>query len=66
MTKYLIKWDAGFGEDYDVVEAENEDVAAEWAYQKWKEEAESQASYEAEILTPELAEEYSLEGELED
>ena len=59
--KYLISWDAGYGTMYDVVKAESHDEAMEDAYQSWREAAESQAEYNAEELTPELAEEHGFE-----
>jgi hypothetical protein len=45
MKKYIIYWDAGYGNNYSEVDAESEDKAVEMAYEEWKEEAESQADY---------------------
>ena len=45
MKEYLIRWNAGYGDSYEVVEAESEDGALTMAYDSWREEAESQASY---------------------
>jgi len=48
MKQYLISWNAGYGTSYDVVEAENEKQAGILAYESWRDEAESQADYDAE------------------
>lgn len=57
--KFIIKWNAGYGEDYLEVEAENEEAALNQAHDQWKEEVECNADYgvvgEA---TDELREEY--------
>lgn len=65
MKKYLIKWDAGYGESQEVISAESQKDADTWAYEIWKEEAENNADYIALELTPEVAEEHDLEDELE-
>lgn len=57
--KFIVKWDAGFGMDYCEIEAENEEAAQQYAYEAWKEEAETNADYG--VLgesTDELKEEY--------
>ncbi len=66
MTKYLIHWDAGYGKTTAVVDVEDEEKANEAAYDSWKEEAESNADWGAEILTKENAEENGHEDELEE
>ena len=63
--KYLIKWNVGYGDSTDVVEADSYDEAHNMAYEEWREESESQADYSAEVLTQELAENYGHEEELE-
>ena len=45
MPKYIIKWNAGYGESYLEVEVENEEAAQKWAYEEWREEAETNADY---------------------
>lgn len=60
MTKYLIKWDAGYGECYDVIDANDENEALNVAYEAWHDAVQSQAEYGAEILTDELADEYGV------
>jgi len=57
MRKFIITWDAGYGEAHQEIEAENYDKALEEAYEMWKEETESKANYSAEEYTDELAEE---------
>lgn len=66
MTKYLLRWNVGFGDITDVMEADDVDSAHMLAYECWKEDAESQADYSAEVLTQELAENYGHEEEMED
>ena len=62
MSKYIIKWDSGHGSDeLEVVEAPDEDAATRIAYERWREEAENNADYGAELYTEELAEDYGLE-----
>jgi hypothetical protein len=59
MNKYIIKWDAGYGENYEIVEAESIQEADEAAYQICLEEMQMNMEYgvvgEA---TNELIEEY--------
>lgn len=64
--KYLIKWDAGFGLETDVVDVDTQEQAEEEAYMSWKEDVETQASYSAEPLTKDSAEEYGHESELDE
>ena len=45
MKKWIIMWDAGFGKEYDEIEAETEEKATEMAYTSWQEESESNANY---------------------
>jgi len=60
MSKWIISWDVGYGDEYLEVEADSYDSASEKAYQMWKEEAEQYARYEAVPYTDELAEDYDL------
>jgi len=43
--KFIISWDAGYGDSHEEVDVENEEEALKWAYENWKEEAESSAVY---------------------
>jgi hypothetical protein len=45
MKKWIIQWNAGYGDSYETIEAENYDDALDEAYQYWKEEVESNADY---------------------
>lgn len=45
MPKYIIKWDAGYGEEFEEVTAKNEAAATECAYERWREDVESNARY---------------------
>jgi hypothetical protein len=59
MPKYIVSWNAGYGDSYEEVDAADEDEAVEQAYELWKEEAESNADYSViGEATDELREEY--------
>jgi len=58
MKKYIITWNAGYGPESDVIEAESMEKAEEEAYMAWKESAELNADYEAMEWTQELEDEY--------
>ena len=45
MPKFKIYWDAGYGESSEVVDAENETEADNLAFERWKEEADSNSNY---------------------
>lgn len=47
MPTFVIKWNAGYGDAFEVVEADSKEQAVNMAYEAWREEAESQASYSA-------------------
>lgn len=53
--KWIIKWDTGYGADYAVVEAADEDQAANLAYEAWRQQVEDNADYEALPWSEELA-----------
>ena len=59
--KFIIRWNAGYGDDYEVVEAENAEQAQNMAYEQWREDAESNADYEAMPYSKEDAVDYGLE-----
>jgi hypothetical protein len=65
MAKYLVIVNYGYGDDEEVIDVESQDEADSWAYETWKEGAEGQAKYMSKLLTPEVAEEYGYEDELE-
>jgi hypothetical protein len=46
MKKYIIKWNCGYGDNYDEIEAENEKEANMAAYEAWREDAENNADYD--------------------
>lgn len=56
--KYIIKWNVGYGDSYDEVEADTEEEAEMIAYESWREEAECHADYKAMKWTQELADDY--------
>jgi len=57
MAKYIIRWNAGYGDSYEVIDAESQEKADIQAYEQWREETESNADYDASEYTKELAEE---------
>ena len=60
MTKYIIRWNAGYGDDYEEVDADSEEEAEKMAYEAWREEAENNADYGVEVWSKALAEDYGL------
>lgn len=65
IPKFLIMADVGYGQDFEVIEAETLEDAQRAAYEKWREEAENNADYWAKPLTQEVAEEYGFEDEMD-
>jgi len=59
--KYIIRWNAGYGDSHQVIDVETKQEAIEWAYEEWKEEAEANADYNAEEYTEEKAEGLGLD-----
>jgi len=57
MPKYIITWNAGYGDEFEVVEVDSLEEAEEAAREEWKQDVENNASYEAVLYTEELAEE---------
>jgi len=51
MPYYVIKFDFGYGPQAEVVEADNQKEATEIAYETWRENAENNAEYSAELAT---------------
>lgn len=47
MAKYVIRWDAGFGESWEVIDAESHEHAEQEAYFAWRDQVESYADYSA-------------------
>lgn len=45
MPKFIIRWNTGYGDSHEVVEADDDDHAQELAYQAWREAAENGADY---------------------
>lgn len=63
MPKFIIKWNVGYGDDYKVVEANDEEEANTLAYDKWRLEVEDAADYEAIEYNADNCENYGLEYE---
>lgn len=66
MPKYLLKWDAGYGTETEVIECATHEEADDAAYERWREAVESSADWSAEPLTKELAADYGYYDELEE
>lgn len=73
MAKFIIEWDAGYGNTYEVIDADDENAAQEEAYERWNEEVQSNGQYSAKEATAvELLEmgedptEYGIEVTVED
>jgi hypothetical protein len=64
MTKFVVHWNIGYGDNYEIADTDDEEAAALWAYNSALDEFENSANYgclgEA---TPELLEEYGLEDD---
>lgn len=65
MAKYLIQYDAGFGQNAYVAEAKSQIAADDIAHDAAHEVFEDRAIYSAKPLTPELAKEFGVTDELE-
>ncbi len=61
MTKYIISWDAGHGDNFKIIEAEDEEAATIIAYKHWDNDL--YEDYGVEKYTKELAIDYGLEDE---
>ena len=63
MKQYIAIVNYGYGDDIEIIEAENQEKADGVAYEVWKEGAEGQAEYKAVELNAETAEEFGVEFE---
>lgn len=61
MKKFIIHWNAGFGDQALVIEAENRQEAERECYERWLEECEGEAHRETYEFSPELAEKLEAE-----
>lgn len=61
MAKYIIRWDAGYGDEYEVIDAPDQVKAKRAAYELWRDAVESNADYDAQEYTDELAEDLGLD-----
>ena len=59
--EYIIKWDCGYGDNYEVVTADNREEAMDMAYEVWRDDVESNADYDViGEATDELKEDYGV------
>lgn len=63
MPKYIIKWNTGYGDEFEVEEADSQEEAQKMAYDKWREDIERDADYDAVELTKDTADEYGIDFE---
>ena len=61
MKKWIIKWQTGYGEMVDIIEATDQAKAVEEAYRNALEDFENSVDYSAEPYSKEEAENYGLE-----
>jgi len=63
MTKYIVMYNIGYGEEAEVIELNNptETELEDAAYEVWKENAENNAKYSIALLTKDLADNYGEE-----
>lgn len=66
MPKFIQITNCGYGDDVEVIEADDQIEAKRMAYDSWLQDAESNAKYEAFYPTKELIEDYGLEAEFEE
>ena len=45
MKEYIISWNTRYGEEYEIINANNEDEAQDIAYEYWNEDIQNQADY---------------------
>ena len=55
MKKFIVRYNVGYGDMYEEVEAKNAEDANDLAYDMWREAAESEASYDVRPWTQEDA-----------
>jgi hypothetical protein len=60
--KFIIRYNTGYGDNYEIAEVENLKEAEDYAYESWREDSESHADYEAMEYTDELKWWYLREG----
>ena len=59
--EFIVRWNTGYGDSYEMVEAETEEEAVDLAYELWKEESDNNADYDVVgEATEELKEEYGV------
>jgi hypothetical protein len=64
--KWIITWNAGYGDNSEVVKAASENDAESMAYEAAREEFENNAEYSAQPYSKELAVELGIEDEDEE
>jgi len=60
MARFIIRYNAGYGDDYEVIDADNMEDAEKYAYEQWRQIAEDSADYEAMEYSEKLAKEFGI------
>jgi hypothetical protein len=63
MPKFIIRWNTGYGDSCEVIEADTFEEAEIKAYDSWREETENNSDYEAMEYTEENCDDFGLEWE---
>lgn len=63
MPKFIAMINVGYGEEYEIIEADNEDEAREVNYQRWLDECENNHDRQVYPYTKEKAFDVGLEDE---
>jgi len=58
--EYIIRWNIGYGDDYELIDADNEEQADDAAYAMWRDAAENNADYESMKATDKLKKDFGL------
>lgn len=65
MAKWIIRWNAGYSDSHEIIEAESQEAADQYAYESWHEEVQTNADYEAMPYSKEEAIDLGLEDDEE-
>ena len=60
MPSFIITWNAGYGDNNEIIEADNLEDAQQTAYEEWEQETQASAEYSAIEYSDELADELGL------
>lgn len=52
MPEYIVSWDYGYGQEFELIDTKDEAEAEDYAYQRWREGVESNPDYGVEVTNP--------------